>query len=131
MADYKTTEYIVGIVYGLLSSITVPKYRHTKPTKANDAEYIVINSLPIDANVMQKCYFNINYHVKDIKDPAGPSGIADETKLQAGAEVIMAILKSVTSITYLIDFERQEVIREAALEEHYSNLRFSFKNINN
>lgn len=126
MADYKTSDFAVGLVYGLLSSITKPKYRNTKPTASTASEYVVINALPINANVMQKCYVNVNYHVKDIA-----AGTPDITKLEAGSVAVLAILKIVTTTAYLIDFESQETIREEQLGEHYSNLRFSFKNINN
>ena len=131
MADYKTPEYIVGIVYGLLSSISKPKYRFSKPTAKNDAEYIVINAFGGDANVMQKFYVNVNYHVKDINAGTATGLVPDVTKLEAGSVAVMAVLKKVTTTSYLIDFEKPEIIREEQLGEHYSNLRFSFKNINN
>jgi hypothetical protein len=126
MANYKTTDYIVGVVYGLLGSITKPKYLFTKPSASAAAEYVVINSLPINSDVMQKCYVNVNYHVKDISE-----GIPDLVKLSAGSALVMAALKAVSTTGYLIDFESQEVIREDALSEHYTNLRFSVKFINN
>jgi hypothetical protein len=131
MADYKTTEFITGVVYGLLNTISKPKYLTTAPDFAalkqtRPAEYIVINSLPIPADVMQKCFINVNYHVKDI----GP-GQKDQTKIEAGSIAVLAILKKVTATNYLIDFESQGTIREEQFGEHYSNLRFSFKNINN
>jgi hypothetical protein len=130
MADYQTTDYILAIVASLLVPITVPKYIKTKPAKKADAEYIVINALPINADVMQKCYVNVNYHVRDIKDTGGPSGIEDSVKIEAGSRAVLNILKKVSTTTYLIDFESQETIREEGLGEHYSNLRFSFKFIN-
>lgn len=117
------------IVFGLLSSITVPKYLIQKPTvlpgNAVIPEYVVINSLPIDADVMQQCIINVNYHVKDISP-----GVPDVTKLQAGSAAVLAILKKVSATTYLIDLESQEIIKENAIDEHYSNMRFSYKNIN-
>ena len=131
MANYKTTEYIIDVVYSLLSSITVPKYRKTKPTKSTASEYVVINSLPINANVMQKCYVNVNYHVKDIDGGTSIGLIPDDTKLNAGTALVLSALEKITTTNHLIDFEGQETIREAQLNEHYSNLRFSFKNINN
>ena len=131
MSDYKTTDYIIDVVYSLLGSITVPKYRKTKPTASIASEYVVINSLPINANVMQKCYVNVNYHVKDIDGGPGVGFIPDDTRLEAGSALILAALKQVTTTSHLIDFEGQETIREQQLKEHYSNLRFSFKNINN
>lgn len=131
MSTYKTTDYIIDVIYSLLGSINKPKYRKTKPSKASDVEYIVINSLPINANVLQKCYVNVNYHVKDIDMGAGVGFVPDETKLEAGSVSVLAILKKVTTTSFMIDFEGQETIREEQLNEHYSNLRFSFKNINN
>lgn len=125
MADYRTTNEIIDIVYGLLSSITVSKFKHTKPTHSTDTEYVVINSLPIPANVMQKCLFNVNYHVRDIID-----GAPDLTKLKNGETAVLNILQRVSTTYYLIDFESQETIRDADLGEHFSNLRFSFKYVN-
>lgn len=131
MATYKTTDYVIGVIYLLLASLTKPKYLKTKPTKSTATEYVVINSLPINANVMQKCYVNVNYHVKDIDGGPGVGFIPDSTKLETGSALVLSLLKEVSTTTYLIDFESQETIREEQLGEHYSNLRFSFKNINN
>ncbi len=129
MANYKTTDQILVIVFGLMSSITKPKYLIEKPTgKPGDTEvpeYVVINSLGINADTMQKCMINVNYHVKDIAP-----GVPDLTKIQSGSSSVLAILKKVSTTSYLIDFEGQEIIKEPALNEHFSNMRFSFKNIN-
>lgn len=129
--NYKTTDYAIGTVYSLLGTITVPKYRNSKPTESTAEEYVVINALPINADVMQKCYINVNYHVKDINGGIGVGLIADNTKLDAGTALVLAALKKVTATDYLIDFESQETFREDKIGEHYSNLKFSFKNINN
>ena len=115
MSNYKTTDYIIGIVYSLLGSITVPKYRKTKPSKSTATEYVVINSLPINANVMQKCYVNVNYHVKDIDGGPDVGLIPDDTKLAAGSLLVLTALEKVTTTAYLIDFEGQETIREEQL----------------
>lgn len=127
MANYITTDQVVLIVYGLLGSLTVPKYLKTTPEDLSPSikEYVVVNALPINANVMQKCYVNVNYHVKDI----GP-GRPDHSKLDAGSQAVLALLKEVAADTYLIDFESQETIRESSRGEHFSNMRFSFKYIN-
>ena len=128
MASYKTTDYVINIVLLLLASISKPKYLNTSPANlgTNVKEYIVINSLPINTGVMQKCYVNVNYHVKDVE-----AGKPDITKIEAGSVAVLDILEKVTATTYLIDFESQETIRESERGEHYSNLRFSFKYINN
>lgn len=131
MSDYKTTDYVIDVIYSLLGSITVPKYRKTKPSKSTAAEYMIINSLPINSQTLQKCYFNVNYHVKDIDAGTTTGFIPNDTKLNTGSALVLAALKQVSTTSYLIDFESQETIREEGLGEHYSNLRFSFKNINN
>ena len=131
MSDYKTTDFVIDIIYSLLGSITVPKYRKTKPTKSTATEYVVINTLPINAQTLQKCYVNVNYHVKDFDGGTSIGLIPDDTKLKAGSVLVLAALEKVSTTGYFIDFEGQETIREEQLGEHYSNLRFSFKNINN
>jgi len=124
--SFVTSDHVVGIVYGLLSSITKPKYLTTKPTLPIVPEYVVVNALPIDSNVLQRCIVNVNYHVKDIA-----SGVPDLTKIEAGSNVVINLLQKVSTTGYLIDYEGQETIREDSLGEHYSNLRFSVKFINN
>ena len=125
MQNFKLTEEIVAIVYGLIEPLTVPVYRGLKPTKDIYSEYVIVNSLPINADVMQKCYVNVNYHVKDLAD-----GVADDTKLIAGGQAVLTLIKKVTTATYMIDFESSEKIRQEAHGEHFLNLRFSFKFIN-
>ena len=125
MADFHSTEQIIGTVRMLLGSLTEPKYLLRKPTKAADPAYIVINSLPINADVMQKCIVNVNYHVKDMG-----LGIPDLAKLKAGTTAILDILQKVTTSGFLMDFESQEIFPETALSEHFSNIRFSVKQIN-
>lgn len=125
MANYKTSHYIITAVSTLLASLPEKKYLLSKKTRATDAQYIVINSLPINADVMQRCIVNVNYHVKDID-----LGVPDITKLESGSISILNILKKVTNTGFLIDFESQETFPEPSLGEHFSNLRFNVKQIN-
>lgn len=125
MAQNKTTSEILATVLGLLSEIGVGKYLWEKPTNTIADEYIVLNSLPTQPGPMQKCYVNINYHVRDLGE-----GIPDGTKLEAGAKAVLDILEEVSTTDYLIDFESQEDFSEPDKKEHFTNLRFSFKQIN-
>lgn len=127
-SDFTSSSKFVDTVYGLLSTLTVKRYKHTRPSNMNDSEYIVINALPVSSGVMQVGYVNVNYHVKDINP-----GIPDTAKLQIGEASIILLLKKVTASdkSYMIDIESQETFREEGDEEHYSNMRFSFKKINN
>lgn len=101
-------------------------FQDSKQTKSTKSKYYVINSLPISANVMQKCYVNVNCHAKDIKD-----GIPDRISITAMAKAALALLQKVSTTMYLIDYEGSEMIREKNSGEHYMNLRFSVKLINN
>lgn len=126
MANYITSNQVIDIVMSLLTSITVPKYPKTKPDSLQPTEYIVVNTLGIDADVMQFCHVNVNYHVKDITP-----GMPDNAKIKAGEALVMSILKKVTSNSYMIDFEGQYDEDEPDQKEHYSNLKFKFIQINN
>ena len=130
MANYKLTPEIVDIVYGLLSSITVPKYKQSRPSLAKLGEFIVVNSLPIDRDVMQSCSVNVNYYAKDIDGGSNIGYVPDLIKLTAGAKLVLNILEKVSNTEYLIDFDRSETIQDRE-KEHFIGLRFSFKYINN
>ncbi len=115
----KLSSYAVNQVYSLLGSVTAKKYLYCKPTNANDEQYIVINSLPVNGGVIQTCHVNVNCHVKDMAP-----GIPYLEKLEELATSVLDILKKVTTTSVLIDFESQETIRDENLGEHYENLRF-------
>lgn len=127
MAQYKLTDEVASIVFGLVNaSITdIPVYKGKKPTEDNPDVFIAINSLPIDANVMQKCRVNVNVHAKDLED-----GTEDSTTMKTRSQQILALLNKVTATTYMIDFDGNESFEETALGFHFSNLKFSFKFIN-
>lgn len=128
MVTYITSEAIIGLVIGKLSSLTIPKYPRSKPTVVKPAEYVVVNTLGLNANVMQTVRVNVNYHVKDMSTSYGL--VPDMAKINTGAQAVIALLGKVTESNYLIDFEGEELIPEPDLSEHYSNIKFSFKYIN-
>jgi len=123
----KPTDFAIDEVYRLIngSVITTPVYQQTKPTKKKDAEYIVLNASSISTGVMQKCYVNVNLHVKDLSP-----GMADMDKLKSGTNALMTLLQDVPAKGIIIEFDGQEYHRESQLEEHYSNIRLSVKIIN-
>lgn len=121
----KTTDAAINKVFSKVKpAFVIPVYKYEKPTEKNDTEYIVINSLPINADVMQKCRVNVNYHIKDKKP-----GILNEEKLVSGTAAIMAVIE-VAEKGWIVEFESQEYHSEPQLNEHYSNIRLSVKIIN-
>ena len=125
MAKFKTPIEAAQIVFGLLSSLTIKRHLMVRKTKDTSTEYIVVNALPINAGVMQKCYVNVNFHVKDLAD-----GTPNTARLNAVSTMILDILEEVDGDGYLIDFESAETFQEPALGEHFANLRYSVKVIN-
>jgi len=121
----KMPSYAIDQIYTLLSSVSKPKYKDTKPTIKNDAEYIVINCQPITSGVHQKTHVNVNCHVKDIT-----GGVPDRAKLDSLAQSVLTILEKATLTGVLIDYESSELIREENLSEHYMNLKFIVNIIN-
>lgn len=128
MSEFITTNQAVQIVFQELVSILKPKFMISKPTTPNPPivnEYIVVNALPINSEVLQKCYVNINCYAKDIS-----AGVPDFVKISTLETQVLNLMKKVTQSNYMIDFEGQETITEPTLNQTFSNLRFSFKLIN-
>jgi hypothetical protein len=123
----KTTEYAVSRIFQVLTglnAVDIPVYTFTKPTKANPP-YIVINSLPISAGVLQRQRVNVNIYAADKE-----SGTPDMETLQRYTAEIMALTYEINETGLLIDFESQEYIREYPAGMHYSNIRLFIKVIN-
>lgn len=123
----KTTDFAIQRVFSLIkdSEITLPVYKLTKPDKKSHLQYIVINALPISEGVLQRCYVNVNLHVRNLT-----SGMPDLKKLEEGTAALMDLLEYVPVTGIIINFESQVYLREDALNEHYSNIRLSVKIVN-
>ena len=115
-------------VYLLLDSIDMKKYLFKRDTKdtSNDEAFIIINALPMNADVMQRCYVNVNYHCKNIV-----SGVPDAELMATAFTTIQSLLDGYSDTTCLIDLDRHEIFVEDSLNYSFYNLRFSFKFINN
>lgn len=124
MSQNKLSDYVVGRVLTLLSSINLTKYRHSITSSGAPDQYVVVNAFSTGSGIMQKFVLNVNYHKKNLS-----GGVPDNLKLQSNSQAILDILEEYESADMLIEFETQEIIREN--DEHYSNLRFSLKMINN
>lgn len=126
MSRNKLSDYIVGRVLTLLSSINVMKYKHTRPASGTPDQFIVVNAFSTGSGIMQKFVLNVNYHKKNLS-----GGVPDNLKLQSSSQAILDILEEYESADMLIEIESQEIVPEPQFDEHYSNLRFSLKMINN
>lgn len=126
----KATDFAINRVVSILEGVLqVPVMKYSKPTVVQLDEYVVVNSLPINADIMQRCVVNVNFHVKDVT-PGAP----DVDKIESGTSAVIAAIDGTvekgTSNDVLIDYESQETHREDSLDEHYSNIRFTVRIIN-
>ena len=125
MSQNKLSDYVVGRVLTLLQPIDMVKYRKSRPASGTPSEFIVVNAFSIAPGRMQKFVLNVNYHKKNLS-----GGVPDDLKLQSNSQLILDILEEYESADMLIDFETDEINQESN-DEHYANLRFSIKLINN
>ena len=122
-----TVDSIVIRVIGLLSSLTEAKYPHNRPTKNAPAKFIVVNGFCIVPGIMQKFVVNVNCHARNIAE-----GNIDRVTLDAMSVAVLNVLEEYDSPGELIiEFDTQEIFQEPNVDEHYSNLRFIVKSINN
>lgn len=116
-----TTFDAINTVYNLLKGLELPVFKYAKPG-GDESEYIVINSLPIAGDVLQRCYVNVNVHVKDIVFP--DSTVAPNTlRLEQLADTYSTLLEKNIEDNVHLYFDKQGVEREDALKEHYINIR--------
>lgn len=122
----KTTDEIVIRVIGLLETVDKPKYPHDRPVKNAPQQFIVVNGFCTVPGIMQKFVVNVNCHARNI------TGNIDRVALNQMSQSVLEILEEYDSPNDLIvEFDAQETFSEAQFDEHYSNLRFIVKSINN
>lgn len=96
-------------------------YRYSKPVDKKDDVYIVINSLPVNNGILQKCFINVNVHVKDMN---GKEGYADSNKLDYLSGIIADhFTDDVIDGNIIMQFKEQNTLPESELKSHYSNIR--------
>jgi hypothetical protein len=124
----KTTDYALSYIFGVISGDTaldIPIYKLRKPDNVKLDEYIVINTLPIMAGVMQKVIVNVNFHCKDIAP-----GVPDMERITEVNADLMDLVEEISTTGILTDFESQIILSEPQLGEHFSNIRISVKIVN-
>ena len=123
----KTTDEIVIRVIGLLSTVAEPKYPHNRPAKNPPVKFIVVNGFCVAPGIMQRFVINVNCHARNIS-----SGNIDRVSLDTMAKSVLGILEEFDAPNDLIiEADGEEIFSEPNCNEHYSNLRFIVKSINN
>ena len=124
----KSSYEAVNAVYNVLqdAGLSYSVYKYNRPTKLSDTEYAIINSLDIDAEVLQKVIVNVNYYCKDIAP-----GIPDSSKLETNSDLLIGLLTEHWDGTAKIDIDTNKIGWDYALNQHYANIRLSVKLLNN
>lgn len=127
MSVNRTIDSIVIQVIGLLSTVNVVKYPHNRPVKNPPVKFIVVNGFCTVPGIMQRFVINVNIHARNI------SGNIDRVTLDSLSQSVLTLLEQYDDPGELIiEADTQEIFSEPPdLDEHYSNLRFIVKSINN
>lgn len=125
-----TTLDIVNKVYVVLQTEGHTNiHKHTKPQGVRQDQYIVVNSLQADAEELQECNVNVNCHCVDIDSSRR---IADDSSINTMASGVIGDLNNYydTDIDVTMVFQ-SGLIQEPDVPEHFINLRFIVRHVNN
>src|SRR5690606_9469894 len=116
-----------------LTKISGGIYKYQRPMNS-DKEDIVINSLPMNNEVIQEGVLNINIYVPNIsieQNGVIDNSMPDTARLKTLCEIATQNLKEVWSDDGEYHFElQQENLYQDDNNQHYINLRVMFRNIN-
>ena len=134
----KTAPQVVTELYKILKTSVVNtsvtsnifKYERTLNFKG---ECIVINTLPLTTEQLQKGVANVNYFVPNIKNTT--VNPVDETqpnsaRLEAGAKIIDELLKEYWGDNYVFEITQSIPTANDVNKEWYINFRINYRNIN-
>jgi hypothetical protein len=136
----KTTIDIVDILWKLLnsnSSLTTDqkgkRYKHSRPV-GSTGEDIVINSLPVDNNLLQQALANVNVYAgnQSVTMGAAESQEPDTKRLNMLAKKVITIINDHYDLEKEIGFDVQQMvlINDEQTGEWYYNIRVTTYNLN-
>jgi hypothetical protein len=116
----KTPTDAVNFVYALVSNLGIEAFKHTSSGKG---ERIVVNTLPLTGDILQRCFVNVNGYVPDIQVP--DSTPVPNTKRLEEVEtlVVNAIKNHINSGNIHLYIESIGVERNPSFDEHFINVR--------
>lgn len=123
-----TTLTIVTEMYKLLNAhnlgVSGGVYKYVRPMDSNK-EDIVINSLPITSEYMQKGVLNVNCYVPNFEQ----GNVPNTARLNEIALKLQAIIQEYWGSNYVFYIENSQTIENG--EEFYYNFRVKVNIINN
>jgi phosphoribosylpyrophosphate synthetase len=120
-------EAITQIIQIISSVSDLTIFPYTRQTTEEDS-FIVVNTLPLPNDVLQKSVINVNIHTKDIQGYVNNAFLNAEKR-----KVIEAVENHVPDNNNYLDFHFQAeggTFQEPEINEHYVNLRFEYYLLN-
>jgi len=125
----KTPTDAVNFVYTLVNKLGIPAFKHTS---SGGGERIVVNTLPLVGDILQKCYVNVNGFVPDII-VAGDASVPDTKRLETVETLIVtAFTNHVNAGDIHVYIESIGLERNPSVKEHFVNVKIkvNLKNTN-
>jgi phosphoribosylpyrophosphate synthetase len=120
-------EAITQIIQIISSVSDLTIFPYTRQTTEEDS-FIVVNTLSLPNDVLQRSVLNVNIHTKDIQGYINNAFLNAEKR-----KVIEAVENHVPDNNNYLDFHFQAeggTFQEPEINEHYVNLRFEYYLLN-
>lgn len=128
----KTTLDTTNVLFDVLKNSSLKDaisgnvYKIKRPVNSN-VEDVVINSLPITNEQLQRSVSNVNVFVPDIKVSSDAvDKMPDFVRLGVLANLAVSSLTDGISGDYIWDIQQQNVIEDDESDQHYVNIRIEF-----
>ncbi len=116
------TEDAVLVVYKKLKAVTtLPVHKYARPNSTQSGTYLVVNALPIDSGIVQRCIINVNVYADDIQ-----AGQPDMVTIVPLTRTVISTLDETCDSTQNIQifFQQENLFVGEEPSNHYSNMRF-------
>lgn len=116
----KTPTDAVNYAYALAKNLGIEAFKHTSSGKG---EKIVVNTLPLTGDILQRCFVNVNGFVPDI-EVAGGSSVPNTKRLEEVEALIVNLFENhVNSGDIHLYIESVGVERNPSFDEHFVNVK--------
>jgi len=126
--DIETIIYKQLNVLSITNAISGKVYKNSRPLNSNKVD-VVVGSLPINAEQLQRTVVNVNVHAPNLI--LSINGIQDNTqpdvaKLKTVTALVISALTDKAFTDYYFDVQQQVLFKDETTDEHYSNIRINF-----
>jgi hypothetical protein len=131
----RTTFDVEDILYTRLKNdatvtgaISGKVYKNNRPVNSNLVD-IVIGSLPMPNEQLQRSVANVNVHAPNLKlnlNGVEDNSQPDRVKLKQVTSLVITSLKDNVFPDYYFDVQQQNMFASEDSDEHYSNIRVNF-----